>query len=614
MKRQFKKDQKVTKGMPSAVVLSILIHVGLFLLAGMLVVFTVVKKEEKKFVPPKAVERPKMKLRKPKVKVKKSTKPKATTRIVTKVRRASMPDIQLPEMSGLGGGLAGGLGGFDLMPDLGETSVFGSGQSIGNDFEGTFYDFKRDRNGRPIPYSPEEYRDVVRKFIKSGWKTSTLARYYQSPKKLYATTFVIPPVLSEVAPAAFGEKDTEGNFWMVLSKGQLVHKDGITFRFIGSGDEILVVRVDGKIVMGVAWEGVESEILGDIWRSSSADSKKYWMGNQTAVVGDWVTLEPGVPLDMEVIMTDNGGQACLMLAIEEKEVEYEKRMMGGGPTFPAFKTAEPSHDLLDAIYQNLVSGEVSLTNGPVFCDYALQKREPSKVLEKIAPSSASPSPESARRVWTSLGGKTMEAGLLSVIGDKAVLDMGRGKQKKVPLAQLSEEDREYIELANPPAFDIDFSGQTTQVFSIRNGSASGETVAYDYLAKARLKQKSAGAYNHELHVEFFAIGREIHGNRFVLLDRQESRFTPSKENHRSHSFSGKSVELPDFTLEGIHRGNKPYGYLVVVMDRRGEIIEHSATGKWLFENLGNLRKLPVGAYMDESCVRVFPTGPKRTRY
>ena len=69
MKRLIKKSQKVVKGMPSAVALSILIHAALFLLAGMLVVFTVVKKEEKKFEPPKAVERPKMKLKKPKVQV-----------------------------------------------------------------------------------------------------------------------------------------------------------------------------------------------------------------------------------------------------------------------------------------------------------------------------------------------------------------------------------------------------------------------------------------------------------------------------------------------------------------------------------------------------------------
>ncbi|RKX38197.1 MAG: hypothetical protein DRP64_16075 [Verrucomicrobia bacterium] len=608
-----KKRPKLIKGMPSAVVLSILIHGALFLLAGMLVVFTVVKKEEKKFVPPKAVERPKMKLRKPKVKVKKSAKPKPTTRIVTKVNRASMPNIQLPEMSGMTDGLAGGIEGFNLMPDFGEVSIMGSGHSIGNDFAGKFYDFKRDRSGRPIPYSLDAYRDIVRKFIKSGWKTSVLSRYYQSPNRLYATTFMIPPVLSSIAPSAFGEH-TEGNYWMVHYKGQLVHKEGITFRFVASGDEILVVRVNGEIVMGVAWLSDESQILGDIWSSSSADSRKYWMGNNTAVIGDWITLEPGVPLDMEVIMADDGGQACLMLAVEEEGVEYERRVRGG-PIFPVFKTAEPSHELLDAIYKNLVRGDVCLTNGPVFCDYDSRRGSAIPVSKGIAPPAAVPAePDSILRTWTSMDGKTMEGELVTVIADKVVLKTAQGKQRKVPLAQLSAEDREYIELTRPPEFDISFGRQVNPVFSILEGSASGLTVAYDYRAKVKLEQKSTGSYNHELYVEFFAIGGEIHGDQYILLDRQKSHFMPSKENQRSHHFSGKSVELPNFTLDDIHRGIKESGYLVTVTDSRGKIIQHSASSKRLLKNLENLKNLPVGAYMDEYCIRVFPTGPKATRY
>ena len=170
MKRRENHSGKVVRGMPSAVLLSILIHAGLFLLAGMLVVFTVVKKEEKKFEPPKAVERPKMKLKKPKVKIKKTSKPKPTTRIVTKMNRASMPDIQLPEMSGMGEGFGGGVGGFDMMPDLDTVTIFGSSQSIGNDFEGVIYDFKRDRNGRKpaVAMSPTDHwkqKEYVEKFI-----------------------------------------------------------------------------------------------------------------------------------------------------------------------------------------------------------------------------------------------------------------------------------------------------------------------------------------------------------------------------------------------------------------------------------------------------------------
>ena len=113
------------------------------MLAGLLVVFTVANKEEKKFVPPKPVDRPKMKLKKPKVK--KNAKPKSSSRIVTKVTKANMPDIQLPEMSGIGEGISGSIGGFEMMPDLGEVTIFGAGQTIGNDFVGTFYDFKRTR-------------------------------------------------------------------------------------------------------------------------------------------------------------------------------------------------------------------------------------------------------------------------------------------------------------------------------------------------------------------------------------------------------------------------------------------------------------------------------------
>ena len=175
---------KITKGGPSGFVISLVIHAALFLLAGLLVVFTVQQKEEKKFVPPAPVERPKMQLKKPKVKVKKTTKPKTTQRIVTKMKSASMPDIQLPELSGVADGLNAGLGGFDLMPDLNEMTLFGGGQTIGNDFVGTFYDFKRDRTGRPIPMDPTQFSEELRRFVRDGFRSSRLAHFID-PQRSY---------------------------------------------------------------------------------------------------------------------------------------------------------------------------------------------------------------------------------------------------------------------------------------------------------------------------------------------------------------------------------------------------------------------------------------------
>jgi len=625
MKKSKKKKEKVVKGTPTAVLISILIHIGLFLLAGMFVVFTVVKQKEVEFEPPKPVERPKMKLKKPKVKIKKSSKPKPTTRIVTKVQKASMPDIQLPEMSGMGEGLGAGIGGFDLMPDLGEVSVFGSGQTVGNDLVGTFYDFKQDRTGRPVPMDRDMYKDLLMRFARDGWKASDLARYYQSPKKLYATTIMVPTVLSSLAPKAFDEPDIGGWCWAVLYKGQLVYKDDITFRFWGNGDDIMLIRVNGKMVLNACWHnsrgtGAYGTHFVDLWQSSSPDSWRYYMGNNTATVGDWITLKAGEPQEIEILIGEEpGGGFCAMLAVQVQGVEYPKNRQGG-PILPAFKTAEPSHDLLDAIYKDLVPDEVSLTNGPVFCDYDTGMRPATNTAPPAAAEPPAPATEEGSgrdggmRNWT-IGGKSLEAGFVTVIGRDAVLRDARGKQRKVPLDKLSAADREFVELAQPPTFNIDFGKKTSQwKLPVSPFNSQVPPTMFDYVFSAKLRQTSAGAYNHELKVEFFAIGEEYDGDKYILLDRGEGTFVPTKENKRSYKLSGKKVEMYTREMDGVIRGTKYYGYLVVVTDERGKIIQHKASNEWLYEHLDSLKKMQVGRYMDKTCTRTFPTSPKATRY
>ncbi len=609
MKRQNKKTQKVTKGAPSGFVISLLVHVAAFLLAGLLVVFNVVKKEEKQFVPPPPVERPKMKLKKPKVKVKKTSKPKQTTRIVTKVQKATMPDIQLPELSGMDEGLLGGISGFEIMPDLGEVTLFGGGQSIGNDFVGTFYDFKRDRSGRPRIMDDSTYIDEVARFIRGGFKVSRLAKFYRSPKKLYATSFMVPTVKSSVAPAAFGE-DTGGWCWLVHYKGQLVHKDGITFRFWGQGDDILIVRVDGKIVLNASWPDTQ-EIYSN-WQNSDAKNRTYRLGNNFSVVGDWITLEPGVPLDMEVVGGEApGGEFDMMLVVEEKGVDYETNMQGG-PILPMFMTMFPDHDLRDQIYQTLVDGEASVTNGPIFSDF--ESKGSSRPKEEEA-TSAEPITEEENnvRTWTMADGTTLEAEYLSVIGGNVVLRSPQGKQIKLDGNQLSEADREFIELANPPKFIISFTKQSSQRMIESTPYLDRiPPIVVDWKFGVKLKQTSASEYNHALTVEIFAVGQQLmDGNKYMLLDRQTTTFTPTKANQRSHEFrSPKTVETQKYDLMEQTFGREYKGYLVLVRDKRGEIVQYAASNEWLYENLEDLLKIQVGNFFDDTCKRVHPTGPK----
>ena len=629
MKRRLKK-QKPTKGTPSAVLLSIVIHVGLFLLAGSLVVFTVVKQKEVEFAPPKAVERPKMKLKKPKVKIKKSSKPKPTTRIVTKVQKANMPDIQLPEMSGMGEGLGGGIDGFDIMPDLGETTLFGDGMSIGNDFVGTFYHFLRNRDGsRNYLMDDYKFMETLHDFVSNGWKASDLSRYYHSPIKLYATTCMFPVMESVMALKAFGELDAfKGSHeafdysWVVVYRGKLVcpvaYTNGITFRFWGAGDSVLVVRVDGKVVLNAMYDPTSSFNLAPRWQSTSADSQKYFLGAGKSTVGDWITLEPGKPLDMEYLFLDWAGVSFgAMLLVEVKGEEYERGPQGN-PLLPIFKTAEPSRDLVDRILKYLAPGELSLEGGPVFCDFDAS----SKIVAPPEPAETKPNaPESPDedgvRSWTLKDGKTMEAEFAVVVGGQAVLKTARGKTRKIPLARFSKADQEYIELARPPKFNIDFSKKSSmRMVPPGRYSGTAEVRLYDYTFSARLKQISAGEYNHELTVEFFAIGSELrsNSNNYILLDRQKATFTPAKEPGRSFEFSGKPILLCNSILYSQRLGEKYSTYLITVTDERGKIIQYASPNKWLFENLENLKKLPVGKCMDKTCTRTYPTQPKSWRY
>ncbi len=377
--KRFIKSKTVNKGAPSGLVASLLFHVAVFFVAGLFVVFTVVRNHEPEFEAPVPIERPKMKLKKPKVKVRKSSQPKPSSRIVAKIKNRDMPEIQLPDLMGTGEGLMGGIGfGQEFMdiPEISTVTLMGSTESVGTDFVGVYYDMKRWSNGNVTGFDKLSFMSAVRKFIDSDWDESLLHKFYQLPRKLYVSTLMVPVVPSSLAPVAFGDEDaSEGARWVAHYKGKLVHKEGITFRFWAAGDMFLIVRVDGKIVVASVWDfrderkGNYQHVVGSAWTPHAVEHKQYICGlGQLAAVGDWITLEPGVAKDMEILVGDDAGQAAAYLMVQEKGVKYESSVQGG-PVLPAFRTSELSHDMLDAVYAYLAKEEmVCMTNGPVFND------------------------------------------------------------------------------------------------------------------------------------------------------------------------------------------------------------------------------------------------------
>jgi hypothetical protein len=628
MKRQKTKNGKVSKGAPSGIVISLLVHAAAFFIAGLFVVFTVVNKPEPEFSPPPPLERPKMKLKKPKVKVKKSSQPKPSARIVAKVRTKQMPEIQLPDLMGTGDGLIGGIGlGGEFMdlPDLSNVTIMGSANSIGSDLEGTFYDLNRMASGRPSGIGLTGWREEFRNFLTSGWDPNTLSRYYRLPQKLYANCLIFPPASSARAPAAFGDPNASGAYWMVHYTGQIAHSEGITFRFWVNSDENLVIKLNDEIVAACTWRNVTSgEVTTDpnpiagLWETSDAQaSSRFFMGNNRAIAGDWITLEPGVPVDIEMVLGDNGGEACFMICVEEQGVKYPKNAQGG-PLFPAFKTAAFSHDMLDLIYKNLVPDEISLTNGPVFNDYAsstggekkmsLVEEVPEPIFEK----------DKRSRMWALKDGRRFEACLMSTVGNNVFVETSNGKQVKISPENLSAEDLYYLELSRPPKLNIDFLKKFKQKnFTMDHVSTSTSIRAPEdrgYFG-VRVKQSDHVTYNHKLDVEFFAIGEERIGHKFILLDRKKFSFMPTKENGREMEYrSPREVVLENYVFDRQQFGETYATHLVTVTDEMGEIVAVSAPSEWLYENLSNLRQLQPGNYMNKKCERVFPTRPEPSDY
>jgi hypothetical protein len=224
------------------------------------------------------------------------------------------------------------------------------------------------------------------------------------------------------------------------------------------------------------------------------------------------------------------------------------------------------------------------------------------------------------RIWNSLPGKTVEAEYVRVQLDNVVLRNADGKEIKVPLTAFSGEDKEYIELANPPELSVDVMRGSKQTFvDVSVTYPKDPLIILTYEFGARVKQKDTKSYNYPLTVEVYAFSQQRYDpSKYHLLQRTKSKpFVLNSDNGRRYEFtSPKKNRIIAYELYVNYlkwreaRGEKFAETLVLVRDKRDEIIAYNSTKKWLYNNLERLEELPVGAWLNDDCIRVHPTTPK----
>ncbi len=79
---------------------------------------------------------------------------------------------------------------------------------------------------------------------------------FQSPASLSARQFWVPKLsYPSWPPKAFWSwrKEAKGSYWVALYKGRVSPPESGTYHFVGGGDAILLVRLNGVVVLDGSW-------------------------------------------------------------------------------------------------------------------------------------------------------------------------------------------------------------------------------------------------------------------------------------------------------------------------------------------------------------------------
>lgn len=239
----------------------------------------------------------------------------------------------------------------------GSSSRFGSAMSISGSLKGRLYDFKQNRRGRPNDdmdvMSSDPYFEIVAGIQRRDFSEGSLSRYFKAPKELSLTHLAVPLGPADDAPKFFGaEKSMKPSGWLAHYHGTVVVPSGGRFRFAGIADDYMGLFIDGKTQLITTWPTVNPIVAG---RWKPAEDTGRWKSpieQNPLVFGDWVTLETGQEIQIDLAIGERPGGKIGFLLLVEKEGEEYRRTAEGRPVLPLFSTSlfteESRADVLEA--------------------------------------------------------------------------------------------------------------------------------------------------------------------------------------------------------------------------------------------------------------------------
>lgn len=138
-------------------------------------------------------------------------------------------------------------------------------QAFGGDVDeesaliGRFYDLKQPIREGAKPMHRQGVVAKIREFDDKEWNQSVFADYYSPAVRLYAPYFYLPRCKASYGPEAFQcNEQEEGrkvapSGWVVVYRGVVTAPESGFYRFVGMGDDTLMVRFNNKLVLEAGW-------------------------------------------------------------------------------------------------------------------------------------------------------------------------------------------------------------------------------------------------------------------------------------------------------------------------------------------------------------------------
>ncbi len=215
---------------------------------------------------------------------------------------------------------------------------------------GTFYDLKQTNNRQPTPIAKggidgegvHLYNALVQRFVRGGWNTDLFTSYFRSATVLYTSWIYAPNDVSGEAAKAFNVADqVQGDRWVVIYKGRVKAPKEGTFRFVGRGDNVLIARLDTRLV----FDGSQPVLIPEAV-TANAVGPGGGPGWQMAA-GPWFDVSQGQEMNIQIIIGDTGGLFSDFLLIEEKGAQYAMRrdalQYAAYPLFQTNTSSPPAH-------------------------------------------------------------------------------------------------------------------------------------------------------------------------------------------------------------------------------------------------------------------------------